>query len=92
MSTLRATLAAAAVLAGAAAGRAEDLAWRFDTSARTPDVAVEAAAVNAAEVVAEPPAEGASGTIPLFDSRWTYSLLLEGWTYQHVRGFCIIVR
>ena len=87
-------LAFAAALSALAAttASAEDLAWRFDTSARTADVAVEAEAVNAAAVEAAPSAEGVSASIPLFDSRWTYSLLLEGWTYQYVRGFCIIVR
>lgn len=87
-------LARAAILAALAAtsASAEDLAWRFDTSARPADVVVEASAANDGVVEASPAAEGVSASIPLFDSRWTYSLLLEGWTYQYVRGFCIIVR
>ena len=87
-------LARAAILAALAVTSvsAEDLAWRFDASARPADVTAEAVAANAGAVDAAPAAEGVSGTIPLFDSRWTYSLLLEGWTYQYVRGFCIILR
>ena len=76
----------------AASAYAEDLAWRFDASARPADVAAEATAANTASVDVAAPAEGASDAIPLFDSRWSYSLLLEGWTYQYVRGFCIILR
>lgn len=91
MRTQRASLAAA-VLAGVVAVQAEDLAWKFDVSARPADVVVEATAANAADVSVAPPAEGASGTIPLFDSRWNYSLLLEGWTYRYVQGLFFIVR
>ena len=71
---------------------AEDLAWRFDTSARPADLAVETTIPNAEVVDVAPSAEGVSGAIPLFDSRWTYNLLLEGWTYRHVSGLCFIFR
>ena len=91
---VRRLMSCAAVVSAlaAASAHAEDLAWRFDASARPADVAVEATAANAASGDVAAPAEGASSSIPLFDSRWSYSLLLEGWTYQYVRGFCIILR
>ena len=87
-------LSCAAVLSALAAApaSAEDLAWRFDASSRPADAVSEATAANAASVDVAAPAEGASDAIPLFDSRWSYSLLLDGWTYQYVRGFCIILR
>lgn len=87
-------LTCAGVLAALAVvpASAEDLAWRFDTSARPADAVAETTAAPSAAVDVLPSATGESGTIPLFDSRWMYSIQLDGWTYQFVRGFCIIVR
>ena len=86
------TIAAALAALVSASACAEDLAWRFDASARPADAVAEATAANTASVDVAAPAADVSDTIPLFDSRWSYSLLLEGWTYQYVRGFCIILR
>jgi len=72
----------------------EDLAWKFDTTARTADVvATSDAAANAeASDLRGPVASAASQPIAYFDSRWQYAAGFGYFLYRYYPGLFFSVR
>ena len=84
-------LLVACVMAGLARG--DDLAWKFDASARTPDVkAVAAPVANGDGWTLLPDRSALSSAIPLFSSYWIFSVESGGLNYAFVQGLYLLFR
>ena len=82
-----------AALAAGGVARADDLAWVFDTSARTPDVTATATpAANEEPWTLRPVRSAPSDAIPLFNSCWRYDVASGGWSYTFAEGFYLLFR
>lgn len=85
------TLLTVGALAGLARG--DDLAWKFDTSARPPDEkAVAAPAANGEGWTLLPDRSALSSAIPLFSSCWISSVESGGWSYVFIQGLYLLFR
>ena len=85
------TLLVACAMAGIARG--DDLAWKFDTSARTTDVkAVAAPAANGESWALQPGRSAPSSAIPLFSSCWKFIAESGGWRYAFTQGVYLLFR
>ena len=85
--TLLATCAATVMVQG------DDLPWKFDDSARTPDVkALAAPAANGESWSLQPGRSASSSSIPLFNSCWIYDVESGGWSYAFEYGFYLLFR
>ena len=72
---------------------ADDLAWKFDTSGRTADiVVVSSPRTNPDATDVRGPSGEVSQPIPLFDSRWNYTVEFGYFEYRFRPGILFIVR